>query len=264
VDSAPSGRNPKQRNIKTSASGWGEGGDGGEPAQERHRIGSIHTLTRSASEGNRKPRVSSPPQRAAKVSLTMIVKNEEANLPHCLASVEGVFDEIVIVDTGSTDRTKEIAREFGAKVFDFVWIDNFAAARNEALSHATGDYIFWLDADDVVEPGQREKLVALLAGLKRPVSPPCSGIECGSAGSTPPNPPSQVGEKDRLARPVARRKVSAQPLMSCAARVTRARMGPAATRWSITSGCFRFATMFGGRIAFTNRSCRHCGGRTFR
>ena len=53
----------------------------------------------------------------------------------------------MIVDTGSVDRTKEIAREFGAKVFEFVWIDDFAAARNEALSHATGDYAFWLDAE---------------------------------------------------------------------------------------------------------------------
>ena len=145
----------------------------------------VRTLTRSASDGVRKPRVSVQPQRAASVSLTMIVKNEQENLPTCLASVEGIFDEIVVVDTGSTDRTKEIAREFGAKVFDFEWIDNFAAARNEALSHATGDYAFWLDADDVVEPEQREKLVALLAGLKRPMPSPCSGIACGSAGSTP-------------------------------------------------------------------------------
>ena len=70
----------------------------------------------------------------AKVSLTMIVKNEQENLPRCLASVEGIFDEIIVVDTGSADRAREIAREFGAKVFDFAWIDDFAAARNEALS----------------------------------------------------------------------------------------------------------------------------------
>ena len=68
-----------------------------------------------------------------------------------------------MVDTGSTDRTKEIAREFGAQVFEFPWIDDFAAARNEALSHATGDYVFWLDADDVVEPAERE--VSVVAGL---------------------------------------------------------------------------------------------------
>ena len=66
----------------------------------------------------------------ARVSLTMIVRDEEKNLPHCLESVRGVFDEIVVLDTGSRDRTVEIARSFGARVFDFVWVDDFAAARN--------------------------------------------------------------------------------------------------------------------------------------
>jgi glycosyltransferase involved in cell wall biosynthesis len=105
------------------------------------------------------------PVRTAKVSLTMIVKNEQENISACLESVRDLFDEIVVVDTGSTDRTKEIAREFGAKVFDFEWVDDFAAARNEALARATGDYAFWLDADDVVDPDQREKLQALFDGL---------------------------------------------------------------------------------------------------
>ena len=103
---------------------------------------------------------------AVRISLTMIVRNEENNLPHCLESVRGVFDEIVVVDTGSTDRTREIAREFGARVFEFAWIDDFAAARNAALSHATGDYAFWLDADDVLEVRQRENLRRLLDGLR--------------------------------------------------------------------------------------------------
>src|SRR5262249_19082213 len=65
----------------------------------------------------------------ASVSLTMIVRNEEQNLPRCLESIRGVFDEIVVVDTGSTDSTKEIAAGFGARVVDFAWIDDFAAAR---------------------------------------------------------------------------------------------------------------------------------------
>ena len=102
------------------------------------------------------------PSYMAKVSLTMIVRNEEQNLPRCLESVRGLFDEIVVVDTGSTDRTKEIAAGFGARVFDFAWIDDFAAARNVALDHATGDYAFWLDADDVIEPPERDKLKSLL------------------------------------------------------------------------------------------------------
>jgi Glycosyl transferase family 2 len=104
----------------------------------------------------------------ASVGLTMIVKNEEDHLAKCLESARGLFDEIIIVDTGSTDRTKAIAHEFGAKVFDFVWIDDFAAARNEALSHATCGYAFWLDADDVLEPAEHEKLRVLFAGLTRP------------------------------------------------------------------------------------------------
>jgi len=102
----------------------------------------------------------------AKISLTMIVRNEEKNLPRCLESVRGVFDEIVVVDTGSTDRTKEIAASFGAKIVDFAWIDDFSAARNAALEKATGDYAFWLDADDVIEPPHKDKLVELLKTLR--------------------------------------------------------------------------------------------------
>ena len=95
----------------------------------------------------------------------MIVRDEENNISNCLSSVAGLFDEIVVVDTGSKDRTREIAREFGARVFDFVWVDDFAAVRNAALARATGDYAFWLDADDVVDPPEREKLRKLLDGL---------------------------------------------------------------------------------------------------
>jgi GT2 family glycosyltransferase len=97
-----------------------------------------------------------------KVSLTVIARNKERYLPSCLESVQGLFDEIVVIDTGSHDRTTEIARLFGANVFEFAWIDDFAAARNEALARATSDYAFWLDADDVVDPAQREKLRTLL------------------------------------------------------------------------------------------------------
>ncbi len=100
-----------------------------------------------------------------RVSLTMIVKDEEKNLPSCLHSVAGLFDEVVVLDTGSKDRTAEIAQGFGARVFDFVWVDDFAAARNAALARATGDFAFWLDADDVVDPPERERLDRLIGGL---------------------------------------------------------------------------------------------------
>jgi tetratricopeptide (TPR) repeat protein len=76
-----------------------------------------------------------------------------------------LFDEVVVVDTGSTDRTAEIARSSGARVSHFGWIDDFAAARNAALAQAAGDYAFWLDADDRIEPAQRDRLRAVLHGL---------------------------------------------------------------------------------------------------
>jgi tetratricopeptide (TPR) repeat protein len=96
----------------------------------------------------------------------MIVRNEEENLPACLRSAADLVGEIVIVDTGSADRTKEIARQFGARVFEFPWIDDFAAARNESLRHATGDWVFWLDADDRVDERNRMRLRSLFASLK--------------------------------------------------------------------------------------------------
>src|SRR5437868_9026064 len=71
------------------------------------------------------------PPRRQRVSLCMIVKNEEKNLSACLAPVASLFDEIILVDTGSTDQTKASARRFGAKVVEFAWVDSFAAARNE-------------------------------------------------------------------------------------------------------------------------------------
>ncbi len=98
----------------------------------------------------------------------------------------------MVVDTRSTDRTRDIARKFGARVFDFVWVDDFAAARNAALARATGDYAFWLDADDVVDPPQRAKLEVLPEGLRnharfREGEPPCEpGLSPARAEPRPP------------------------------------------------------------------------------
>jgi GT2 family glycosyltransferase/tetratricopeptide (TPR) repeat protein len=102
---------------------------------------------------------------SGRVSLCMIVKNEEANLAACLFSAADLVDEIIVVDTGSTDATKAIARECGARVYDFAWVDDFAAARNESLQHATGDWIFWLDGDDRVDEENRQKLKDLFGRL---------------------------------------------------------------------------------------------------
>ncbi len=85
---------------------------------------------------------------ALRVSLCMIAKDEQEHISGCLESVRGLVDEIIVVDTGSADRTKETARSCGAKVFSFPWTGNFAEARNESLRHATGDWIIFLDADE--------------------------------------------------------------------------------------------------------------------
>ena len=85
------------------------------------------------------------------VALAIIVKNEESNLPRLLESVSGCFDEIHVTDTGSTDRTVEIARAFGARVHNFEWCDDFSRARNASFEPVTTDYVCWLDADDVLE-----------------------------------------------------------------------------------------------------------------
>ncbi|HIQ62623.1 MAG TPA: glycosyltransferase [Candidatus Avichristensenella intestinipullorum] len=95
------------------------------------------------------------------VSLCMIARDEEAVLGRCLQSVEGIAEEIIVVDTGSRDATREIARAHGAKVYDWAWRDDFAAARNEAFSHASMEYILWLDADDVMDEENRQKFLAL-------------------------------------------------------------------------------------------------------
>lgn len=91
------------------------------------------------------------------ISLCMIVKNEEKLLSRCLDSVKDLMDEIVIVDTGSTDRTREIARQYTERTYDFVWIDDFAAARNFACSKASCTYIYCADADEVLDEENREK-----------------------------------------------------------------------------------------------------------
>ncbi len=99
----------------------------------------------------------------ATVSLCMIVKNEEAVLARCLESIRDAVDEIVIVDTGSTDATKEIAARYTDKVYDFAWIDDFAAARNFSFSRAGMEFAMWLDADDVFTDKDREAFLRLKA-----------------------------------------------------------------------------------------------------
>ncbi len=95
------------------------------------------------------------------ISLCMIVKNEENIIDKCLVSVQDIVDEVIIVDTGSTDRTKEIARKYTDAIYDFEWIDDFSAARNFSFGKATKDYILWLDADDILQPKDRAEFKSL-------------------------------------------------------------------------------------------------------
>ena len=99
------------------------------------------------------------------ISLCMIVKNEELVLERCLESIKDLMDEIIIIDTGSNDSTKEIAFRYTDKVYDFEWVDDFAAARNESFSHATMDYIYVADADEVLDDENRKRFRILKEAL---------------------------------------------------------------------------------------------------
>lgn len=96
------------------------------------------------------------------ISLCMIVKDEQDMLEACLQSVQGIVDEIVIVDTGSTDNTKEIAERYGAKLYDYVWNSDFASARNFAIEQATSKWILQLDADEYVQEASKKRFHTFL------------------------------------------------------------------------------------------------------
>jgi glycosyltransferase involved in cell wall biosynthesis/predicted O-methyltransferase YrrM len=157
----------------TGCGGGVETSAAGAALAARGLISAVAEPARGAGSSGEKGPLASRPAATAdqpqggrpKVSLCLIVKNEEANLPDCLDSAAGLVDEIIVVDTGSTDCTKEIARYRGAKVFDFPWIDSFAQARNESLKHASGEWIFWLDADDRLDAVNRVRLKTLFDAL---------------------------------------------------------------------------------------------------
>lgn len=88
----------------------------------------------------------------ASLGLIMILRNEAANLERSLAPIASSFDEVVVVDTGSTDNTAERCAELGAKVFEMAWQDDFAAARNHSIAQASADWLFWLDGDNAITP----------------------------------------------------------------------------------------------------------------
>lgn len=99
------------------------------------------------------------------ITLCMIVKNEQSILERCLISYAGTYDELIIVDTGSTDSTKDIAHKYTDKVYDYKWCDDFAAARNYAFSLASCDYIFSADADEILDERNNQALKDLKSML---------------------------------------------------------------------------------------------------
>jgi tetratricopeptide (TPR) repeat protein len=100
--------------------------------------------------------LSMPPR--PRLSLCMIVRDNASTIEPCLESIRPWVDEMIVVDTGSVDETPEICRRMGAKVFSFPWIDDFSAARNESLRHATGEWLFWMDSDDTIDEANGRKL----------------------------------------------------------------------------------------------------------
>jgi len=97
------------------------------------------------------------------LSVCLVTRNEEQNLPRVIGSVRGVADEVIVMDTNSADRSAAVAAEHGAKVFSHDWHDDFAAARNDALDRASGDWILWLNPDEELLPISRPTVEALLA-----------------------------------------------------------------------------------------------------
>ena len=100
------------------------------------------------------------------ISICMIVKNEEKVLERCIRGVLPFADEIIVVDTGSNDNTKDIAYRFTDKVYDYKWIDDFSAARNYSFSLASSDYVMWIDADDIIDEENASKITMLKERLK--------------------------------------------------------------------------------------------------
>lgn len=111
-----------------------------------------------------------PPGTRDTLSVCLIVKDEEQHLVRCLSSLKSLADELIVIDTGSTDTTREIATIFGAQVYEFPWNGDFSAARNESLLHATGDWILVMDADEAIAPVDHHRIREHLVGSQPPIA----------------------------------------------------------------------------------------------
>jgi tetratricopeptide (TPR) repeat protein len=132
-------------------------------ARSQSRLPGVHgTRTRALAGRGRKVAARARAVKNLTLSLCMIVKDEEEMLPGCLEPLRGVVDEMIVVDTGSSDRTVEIAESFGARVVHFPWNGSFADARNASIEAATGDWLMYLDADEHMEAADARLLRGLL------------------------------------------------------------------------------------------------------
>jgi tetratricopeptide (TPR) repeat protein len=149
-------RQQLERDLNRFHARWGSGRTG------------IDTLAKVSGPGPTEGAPASGPSLRGgrkRVSLCVIVKDEQDNLPECLRPLVGLVDEVIVGDTGSSDRTREVAASLGARVIDIPWQDSFAVARNQVIDRAAGEWIFWVDADDRIDPSNLEKLTRLFEGL---------------------------------------------------------------------------------------------------
>lgn len=138
------------------------GDNRGEDMKKEAKIADDRKESKNETNNNNKTKTST-------ISACMIVKNEEQFLQQCLDSINKLVDEIIVVDTGSSDKTKEIAKKNKAKLFDFTWNNNFADARNFSISKATGSWILWIDADETIAEKDHAFIKQIIAEEKFPV-----------------------------------------------------------------------------------------------
>ncbi len=138
------------------------GDNRGEDMKKEAKIADDRKESKNETNNNNKTKTST-------ISACMIVKNEEQFLQQCIDSINKLVDEIIVVDTGSSDKTKEIAKKNKAKLFDFTWNNNFADARNFSISKATGSWILWIDADETIAEKDHAFIKQIIAEEKFPV-----------------------------------------------------------------------------------------------
>ena len=137
-----------------------------------------------------------------RLSHCLIVKNEESNIEKALSWAKGVVFEQIVVDTGSTDRTIEIAEQMGAKVYHFEWKDDFSAARNYAIDKAVGDWLIILDADEYFPPGEAEKLARHIERVESDLQlrENCIALSCSWDNIDENGKPVSIGSNVRVFR----------------------------------------------------------------